>query len=303
MLPTELLNVLPTSVSMEVSTKCPLNCIYCKRKGKGDNMDNDKYDQILKKIESGKHFKNVVYCGIGESFMNPHFYDMVKRSFFDGVSVISSGMLPIDFKFLKETGKLKLAIFSIDAVTEDTIKSTCGANYRYDVLVENLKKLREISVDDKNIMTLMNCTVNKNNYNCLSDIIGFAKEHKFKIVHFSLPWDAEDFIIDNLKEIEISIMQAKKLAKEAHILCDNPFRSYCCIQYDSILPFVNIDGDLFPCGYALHQNYKVGNLFEEDFDVLWNKDKYEEFRKGKLCKSCFMMRMEKIRSGEIKHEL
>lgn len=299
MLPMELLNVLPTSVSLEVSTKCPLNCVYCKRSGKGFNMEREKYDMLLKRLETSGHFKNAVYCGIGESFMNPEFYDMVKQSAFAGISIISSGMLPIHFQELNNTGKLKLVIFSIDAVTEETIKITCGDNYRYDVLTQNLQNLRSVTKSNKKIMTLLNCTINENNYNTLTEIMEFAKEQQFKIVHYSLPWGLEDFVIKNLTQIELGLMKAKKIASEAHIIFDNPFRSYCCIQYDSILPFINLNGDVFPCGFGLHQNYCVGNLFEDDFETIWKSKKYEEFRKGCLCDECFMIRMDKIRKGEI----
>lgn len=299
MLPMDILDVRPTSISLEVSTKCPLNCVYCERKGKGDNMEKQRYMDIMKRVEETEHIKNAVYCGIGESFMNPAFYEMVKESPFKGISIISSGMLPIKFDELKETGKLKLAIFSIDAVTEETIKNTCGENYRFDVLVENLKKLREVTKDDKSIMSLLNCTINENNYNTLPQIVEFAKEHQFKIVHFSLPWGMEEFIVEHMAEIELGIIKAKSIASKAHILCDNPFRSYCCIQYDSILPFVNLEGNVFPCGFALHQNYQVGNILNDSFEDIWNGEKYSSFRQGGLCEKCFMMRMDKLRKGDV----
>lgn len=299
MLPTDILNVRPTSVSLEVSTKCPLNCVYCKRKGKGDNMTTGMYAELMKRIEESGHIKNAVYCGIGESFMNPDFYKMVKDSSFEGISVISSGMIPIKFDELSEDGKLKLAIFSIDAVTEESIKNTCGQNYRYDVLLENLEKLRRVAGNNKKIMTLLNCTVNENNYNILPKIVEFAIEHGFKIVHFSLPWGMEEFIVEHMAEIELGVIKAKALASKAHIFCDNPFKSYCCIQIDSILPFVNLEGEVFPCGYALHQGYSVGNLIKDSFEDIWNSEGYKSFRQGGLCERCFMMRMDKLRKGEI----
>lgn len=298
--PLDLLGTLPTSISIEVSTKCPLNCVYCKRKGRGENIDKHLYYSLMRRIEESGCIKRGVFCGIGESFMNPEFYDLVKGSPFSDISIISSGALPIDFDRLEQTDKLKLVIFSIDAITEDGIKNCCGKNYRFDVLLENLRNLRELTKKNKKIMSLLNCTININNFSILPSIVEFASKHGFSIVHFSLPWGMEQFIVDNLEEIEKGIIEAKNIAQKSHIFCDNPFRSYCCIQYDSILPFVDIKGNLFPCGFALYKNFQVGNLFQSSFEELWTDARYEKFRLGVLCKECFMMRMDKLRKGEVK---
>ncbi len=297
--PLRLLNKPPTSISIEASTKCPLNCTYCERAGKGENIMVEDYKKITERMSESGTLANIVYCGIGESFMHPKFYQMVDETEVKSISIISSGMLPIDFERLHNNKKLKLIIFSIDAVTEDKIKAICGEKYQFDVLLDNLKAMNRFAEKNPKVMTLLNCTVNEKNYNDLLEIMEFAIEHKFKIVHYSLPWGQEEFIARNYTEITANIQRARDAAQKNKIITDDPFHSYCCIQIDSIMPFVNLKGELFPCGFALHSNYIVGNLLESSFDNLWNSEKYMEFRKGSLCETCFMMRMGKIESGEL----
>lgn len=297
--PIDLLDVKPTSLSVEVSTKCPLNCTYCDRGGQGENLSMDNYGRILKWIENSSRIKNIVYCGIGESFMNKSFYDMVESAEVDEFTIISSGILPMDFKRLSKENKLKMVIFSIDAVEENHMKKICGENYRYDVLLENIEKLNGLVRNNKKILSLLNCTINESNYMLLEDILNFAYIHNFKIIHYSLPWGQEEFIARNYSKIQEEINRVRKLAAKYGIITDDPFKSYCCIQYDSILPFVSLSGDLFPCGFALYKNYITGNIFEEDFESVWHSEPYDKFRTGILCDDCFMMRMEKIKRGEI----
>lgn len=298
-LPAKVINVKPTSVSLEVSTKCPLNCVYCERSGKGDNLSEKDYQIITDAIKKSGSIKNVVYCGIGESFMNPLFYQMAGSKDISGISIISSGMLPIDFEQINMDNKLLMVIFSIDAVTEESIKLICGENYRFDVLIDNLNRLKELTRKNKKIMSLLNCTINENNYTKLPEIMEFAHQHKFGIVHYSLPWGQEEFIAKHYSQICSNIDTARTLGKEYSIITDDPFHSYCCIQYDSILPFVNINGDVFPCGFGLHSNYSVGNIMESGFEKLWENDRYIRFRTGELCDRCFMIRMGRIQGGEL----
>lgn len=298
--PLRFLNTRPTSISIEVSSKCPLNCTYCERAGKGENIDIDSYRKITERMQESGTIENAVYCGIGESFMNPMFYQMAGETPVKGITIISSGMLPIEFDKLNQgNNRLKLIIFSIDAVSEDKIKAICGAQYRYDILLDNLAAMNKFKEANPKAMTLLNCTVNEKNYQDLPEIMEFAVRHGFKIVHYSLPWGQEEFIARNYKEIASNIEKARLLAKQNRIITDDPFHSYCCIQIDSILPFINLKGDFFPCGFALHSNYIVGNLIDQSFEELWSSEKYQEFRKGFLCESCFMMRMGKIESGEL----
>ena len=53
--------------------------------------------------------------------------------------------------------------------------------------------------------------------------------------------------------------------------CYWPWTSFC----------VTIDGHITPCWYNLFpEDSSMGNIFEEDFESIWNGKKYQEFRSG-----------------------
>ena len=47
--------------------------------------------------------------------------------------------------------------------------------------------------------------------------------------------------------------------------------------------FVNWNGDVFPCGCVVtEEQYRMGNVFEQEFDDIWNGPKYISARKELL---------------------
>jgi len=62
---------------------------------------------------------------------------------------------------------------------------------------------------------------------------------------------------------------------------------------------MSLNGDFFPCCYALNQAKPAGNLYRQTFDEMWEGDAYREFRTGKLCETCYMPRMTAISNGSI----
>lgn len=79
---------------------------------------------------------------------------------------------------------------------------------------------------------------------------------------------------------------------------EDPFRSYCCLSEGSVTAHLDIMGNVYPCGYALNQNYKVGNLMEDSFASLWENKKYDYFKEGNLCRECFMANFFSLKDKE-----
>lgn len=54
------------------------------------------------------------------------------------------------------------------------------------------------------------------------------------------------------------------------------------------------EGDVIPCCFDTEARYKMGNIFEERLEDIWNNEKYQSFRKTILnqqeqmmiCKNC-----------------
>lgn len=299
MKPMEVLDVKPTSISWEVSTKCSLDCTYCHReKSSMKNLAMEEFD--LYNNGFGDEFKErYVFCGIGESFLNLEFYQMIEKLDKQKVTIITSGTLSIDFERLMDTKRVDTFIFSIDSATREGVREICGENFSYDNLVENIQladRLRKARRQP--MMMVMNATINVHNVNELESLYHFARKKNFDVLHLSLPWGEWEFINENLGTMKTQIKKIRRLSRAGRLYFENPFVSYCCLSYGKVLPYMNLQGDVFPCGYALNQNYKVGNMNEESFEVMWNSDAYIRFKQGELCKSCYMFLNEQYDSGK-----
>ena len=263
-------------------------------------MTLDEFMVLKDKLKQIPGLKRVVFCGIGESLLNPEIYKIFGELKDYNISMVTSGTVLIDYARLAQYGNVDMIVFSIDATSEESVKSICGKNYNYKNLLTNLEKFRQYKKSKKTkLKTLLNSTVSANNLEEISNIMDFARDHRFPMVHFSLAWGGEDFIIRNLDRLRKAFAAAHQKARRYGIYCDNPFRSYCCINVDTILAFIGLNGNIYPCGYGLNRNYIVGNIHKEPFDATWQSDAYARFKKGNLCDSCYMLRMTGINEGKI----
>ncbi len=299
--PRELIAKKPKAVSIEVSTKCTLNCIYCDRRSENSrDMSFEEFLKLKAELKKIPGIKRINICGIGESFLNKEIYRILEELKEYEISMVTSGTILIDFPRLDRFGNVDMLIFSIDATDEESIKNICGKNYNFAHLLTNLENyLQYKKKNNSKLATLLNTTVNPSNIEEIANIMEFARKYKFKGVNYSLEWGSEAFIIQNLEKLRGAFSDARKKAQKYGIYCHNPFRSFCCLNLDSIVCLTGVDGDFYPCGYALNQQYKVGNIYRESFDIIWENSLYDKFKQGKLCNSCYMLRMFDINAGRI----
>lgn len=291
----------PNALSIEISTKCTLSCEYCHRRDQAKVMSLDEFRLLKGRLREIRGLKRISFCGIGEALLSPDFYTIAGLLKDYLLWMVTSGTVLMDFEKMNKFGNLEMLIFSIDATNEQRVKDLCGVTYNYTNLMKNLERFRAYIKDKKAayIKDLMNATINPGNIDEIGNLMEFARSYGFKRIHYSLPWGSEEFIIENLARLKREFGLAIRKARQYGIHCENPFKSYCCINVDSILAFVDINGDVYPCAYALNRFYKVGNIFSEGFDDMWQRETYRYFRQGKLCGACYMPRMTGINNGTL----
>ena len=304
--PLTLTDRLPDAVSIEITTACPLECSYCDRKrGSGAMLHWDQFVALKERLKTIPNLKRLTFCGIGEAPLHKDFYRMIEEFSAYKVSLITSGTLRLDFAQLAALRNVDLLIFSIDATDAEMVKLICGERFDYETLQENLRQARDFVLQCRRqgraFNAIVNCTVNETNLRELPKLVDLAAAHKFTAVHYSLPWAREAFIEANAAILQEQFAEAAARAAKFGVFLDDPFKSFCCIAFTSIMPYVNIRGELHPCGYALNQNYGVGNIFSDDFETLWENERYRSFRSGQLCSGCWMMRMEQFRKEGTPH--
>lgn len=270
------LNKRPASISVEISTVCAMQCVYCSRKTEQRficDLDFQKMKSYLDMVEC----RNVIFCGNGEALLHPQFYDYMKQLRNRTITLVTSGSISVDFEQLNFKDIL---IFSVDASTEELMKQVCGKQYKFDQLVENLERLSNRKKKEKSMITMLNCTINKYNVGDLENIIHLAKQYGLTAVHYSFPWGNEQFIFENKVEIYENLIECMELAKKNGIVMENPYDSFCCIADQSISPYIDIDGNYYSCAKYYYKNHRVGNIFDEASKEYVNSLKRED------CISC-----------------
>lgn len=71
-------------------------------------------------------------------------------------------------------------------------------------------------------------------------------------------------------------MDNTELLKQAENFLGKPLK--CSIPFEYLMFFA--EGEVFPCCSTFVNNYKLGNIFEDDFEQIWNGDKAKEFRQS-----------------------
>lgn len=272
----------PKKVSIEVTTRCQLDCVYCTRE-----KDNPKDLPLkdLKRITDHLHgVKEIILCGMGETFCYPHLYDAVALLKDYKITIISNGAVPIHFEELNRANNIRLIVFSIDAPTKEKMMAICGG-YRFDLLERNLWELHK----HPKIAGIINSTLTTDNIDEIPSIIKFAKEHHLLAVNFELPIGNEKFTRENKERIRKRIQEGTEIAKKEGIMI-NPFYRISCNTNGFLVPNIRLNGELYPCCNGMNQNTCVGNVFHEDIITLWESKVVPLLQQDAYCRNCKLTR-------------
>lgn len=268
----------PRTISLEVTTHCPLKCKYCSRTKQGSSfkassLSVEKFPQLKRRLSG---FTRIVICGLGESFAYAGLYSMVSQ-LEQKITVITSGTIAIDYKKLNPNRNLETIMFSLDAPSEDEMIDITG-NYNWGNLLQNLKRSRF----NRRIFLGLACTLFKSNYHRIPEITRFALTHKLNLLNFN-----NDLTVEGdggYKEKAFRLLQeAELMAREKKLLFSSSFAHLSCTTHDIPVPLVKVSGDVYPCCVATGEKNKAGNIFESPFDQIWNSPVYDRFKNGEMC--------------------
>jgi MoaA/NifB/PqqE/SkfB family radical SAM enzyme len=275
-----MLNVLPEkskSISLELTTHCHLKCKYCSRttEGSGFKAERVPWQTFSKLADNLDEFGRIVVCGMGETFTYKDMYKVTDR-LGQKLSFVTSGSIPIDYKKINPKRNIETIMFSIDAPTEEEMLEITG-NYNWQNLINNLKR----NPYNRSIIMGINCTVFKSNVDRILDVTRFAIKHKMNLINFNNQiTDDEDYQFK--KKVHQVLAKAEALAKKKKLLFTTSFTDLGCTIFGIPVPFIKVNGDVYPCCRAMDK-HKVGNIYEQTFDEMWNSSAYDYFRSGELC--------------------
>lgn len=293
----------PFTVYIEVTRFCNIKCFYCLQSTRDDingemqklslqpkHMNFHDFKDVLKQLKEFPDggIKRIVFSGLGEPLMNPDLPEMVKKAvdskICDRVEIITNGILltsEIADKLIKS--RISNINVSIQGVTKEQYKKTCGKSVDINSLKENLSYLYRnrgnTSIYIKAIDATLGSKENEEKfYNLFGDIAD-----KIYVEHLVVMQQQ----MDNLKEL---VDNSKNFYNE-EIKSD---RNVCAQAFYFLQ--VGCELDTFPCPVpGLPKRLSMGNMNKESLVAIWNGEKRRKLLRTMLkqeratipeCKNC-----------------
>lgn len=303
----------PKYIEVEVSTACNLRCKMCEHTYWKEENKMMSFEQLKEIVEQFPGLKWIGLTGIGESFLNPDFTNMIKYvkrkdlylELYDSFFLIDEKVVRV----LVESGVDRM-IVSMDAASEKTYeKIRVGAKLK--TVLQNIKKLRTLKkkLQSHYPEITFHYIISKENISEVLNFVDLVKKimreeetsiyftsilHPFKQIQdmvVSIPDSLVSAADEKCKKLGIKVAWNRNVPHEKSQITK-------CNEWT--MPFIFVDGTVVPCCAGNESNKRdyqrltsLGNIFEAPFEKLWNGSKYKNLRKmihdGKVpaaCKYC-----------------
>ncbi len=272
--------MLPVAVTIEPTNVCNLQCEVCETgagllKRKKGRMNLENFQRIIDKIYS--HTSQLLLYYMGESFLNPYIYDMIKyaRKHEMWVELCTNGDL-VDPVKLADADPNMVA-FNLGGLTQETHEAYRGGGNLKNTLENIRQTLEERETRNGQMKITLGLIVMKHNerevqnlpimaeelgvdgYNLMSPCVR-NYEQGLKFLPNSEKWWLYDQKIFEQKKLVVP-----KFSKPCHWL-----------WHSSVVLW---NGDLVPCCRDTEGEYTMGNLLKQDLKEIWGSKKYVDFRR------------------------
>ncbi|MBI4405796.1 MAG: SPASM domain-containing protein [Deltaproteobacteria bacterium] len=243
-----------TSVSVELSSRCNLNCILCARNKAMTRAQGDiDFDTFRAMVDNNPDVPHYVLVGWGEMMLNPIFFDCVdylgKKN--KRISLTTNGTVFTEKnieRIIEST--ISHITISVDGI-DDVYESVRG--YPYPKLESTIIRLsNRIKQTKKNIYLEINAVAYPN-------VVEQAKEMRRRLGPY-------------VEDIRFS----------AYLEYNNPIktnRTQPCREFWRGIIAVGYDGNVVPCCMDYNASMVLGNVREARLIKLWNGQKMKLLRK------------------------
>lgn len=305
----------PTKIQIETTDLCNAKCIMCSHAYNDGTGIDILQSTIIDKLEKILPFvKVIVLHGNGEPFLKKKITEYLKQMSQYGIKFIANTNLSIITDDLLEffnTSFLELNI-SCDGHTKELYESI-RRGLSYERIVKNIETVRKKCPD---LTMKMSVVVMRQNIMFLPELVDFAGEMGFNEIILNQLCvdekngnlqDAAYLYPDDLvkytslalekgrqKNIKVIVPYTLNPAEEVKTgescnSTDVPCQGVCDWVVEG--PYIDLRGNVALC--CIKQKESLGNLYERDFESVWNGEPYvkirSQFRKGNIpviCKGC-----------------
>jgi radical SAM protein with 4Fe4S-binding SPASM domain len=300
-------NPLPVrAMQVETSSICNFRCNSCVL-SLPDYDRPQKHltaDQFRRVLDAFPTVERIELQGVGEVFLNPDIFEIIRMATARGIRVQTfSNASVIDRAMAHEIVEsgIERINFSMDGADEPTFRKLRkgGTLERYKRCVNNVVQAKRALGSDTPHLGIMSVLA-KNNLAQVPQMIAIAEELSVETIMFTkLNLMAGDKLEPlALTEDDRSALLAlpKYEGRVEVVVAVTPWTTEERIgcYWPRSMTYVTVEGDVTPCcNYLDSREMKLGNVFEEAGDAIWNGEAYRAFRKRLLsgdlphmCQTC-----------------
>ncbi len=292
---------MPSSVQIEITTKCNISCRLCLRtidpvRIVDADMSLDLFKSIISQLQ-GK-IQSISLVGLGEPMLHPEVFSMIRFVKENGIEV----SLIDNFTLINREKSLALIESGLDFlyVSFDNVSKEAFEERRtgacFENVVENIKLFvktkREVKA--KKPAFLFKSTIAQGNFAEIPNLIKFAEELGADGINFGKMMDEDESHIVNPPRLDEKEFAKSKIDVFPCELSD----SYQCDATRGC--YVTFDGKVLPCGLmaesvsrARYPQLELGDLNKDTIINIWRSNGFRQLRKriesGEYlleCKTC-----------------
>lgn len=302
----EITKAYPEKIQLETTDLCNAKCIMCSHSyepGSGtDVLKNGILDRLSEVLP---YLKTIILHGNGEPFLKANISEYLDILSGYGIRFITNSNMSIltddILRHLKDNfDELNVSCDGHNRELYEAVR----VGLDYDTFVSNVKRVRS---ECDNLHMRMMVVLMKSNVPYMADMVSFASELGFDEINFNIlctdskignEADSPLLIPDELSQnAEAAILRGEQLnirviapylkndsqaeslqSRQQELGKTNKridFNGICSWLIEG--PYINLRGDASIC--CMCQSMILGNVFEQDFDKVWNGDYYKHFRK------------------------
>lgn len=302
---------LPFRLYLEPTTRCNLECRMCIKSISQRPQLDLSFDGFLRIMRHFPYLQDLQLQGIGEPLLNPDIFRMIEYAKAKRVRVgLFTNATLVDPEMAKRAlnSGLDWINLSLDAASCDTYE-TIRKGARYEEVIENISAMMAIKKEITPAISIW-FTAMMMNIQELPAIIRLAKRLGIGKVavqgahswgnDFLRGYLKNDYLFKDIKLTRQAFIEATQEAKRLKVRLDFRPRYFqegkkrVC-RWPWVSCFITADGFVTPC-CVQGSDPKIlsfGNVFEEDFKVIWNSHLYQGFRRQlksknppEICNDC-----------------
>ncbi len=299
----------PLYLQLEVTNACNSRCQMCNHR---ETIKNPGFMSLkeFKKIVDEVKPATLNLTGMGESFLNKDFLEMVSYAKSKGIPVgLATNFTLVGDKIKEICGSgLDMVKVSIDSSNKKNYKKIRGIDC-FELVTENIRKLQEFKEKhglEKPELRL-NFALQRDNLDELDEVVGMAKDFRAKAVYvqymeFVNMEYKKKVVVGNLSfnELKEKLEKGLEKANTLKVKTNIPILLRDLgMYYNKMRPaeefrdtgrvchfpwthtYIEFNGDVRPCQMFVWKRGEgiLGNVLRDGFEGVWNNKKYVELRK------------------------